>query len=250
MSAPVVKHGSGRRCRSRRVRSRDGGSAMGSILGNRVARVEDPRMLTVGGTYVEDIALPGAAWLTYVRSPMAHARIPRIDVDEARGLPGVLGVFTGRRPRPTSVGVAPNLMPSFPEAMRRPFVADRRRALRRPAGGGGRSPRTAPSGPTPPTSSSSTTSRCPRSSSPRRRSPTRCCSSPRSAPTSCSASPRATQADFTDCEVVVEERIVNQRHDRRADRAPLGRGDLDAPTAASCTTRPARAPTPPATCWR
>ena len=34
---------------------------MGSILGNRVLRVEDPRMLTVGGTYVEDVELAGRA---------------------------------------------------------------------------------------------------------------------------------------------------------------------------------------------
>ena len=56
---------------------------MGSILGNRVTRVEDPRMLTAGGTYVEDVPLDGAAWLTYVRSPHAHARITGIDVSEA-----------------------------------------------------------------------------------------------------------------------------------------------------------------------
>ena len=48
---------------------------MGSILGNRVTRVEDPRMLTTGGTYVEDVPLADAAWLTYVRSPYAHAHI-------------------------------------------------------------------------------------------------------------------------------------------------------------------------------
>ena len=94
---------------------------MASILGNRVVRLEDPRFLTVGGTYVEDLRLPNAVWLTYVRSPVAHARILSIDVSEARGAPGVLAVLTADDL--AELGLAPNVVPSFPEAMRRPFVA-------------------------------------------------------------------------------------------------------------------------------
>ena len=87
---------------------------MGSILGNRVVRVEDPRMLTEGGTYVEDLALPGAAWLTYVRSPLAHARITAIDVSEAQAAPGVLAVVTGADL--AELGLAPDLQPRLPRA--------------------------------------------------------------------------------------------------------------------------------------
>ena len=94
---------------------------MGSILGNRVVRVEDPRMLTEGGTYVEDVALPGAVWLTYVRSPLAHARITSIDVAEAQAAPGVLAVVTGDDL--AELGLAPTSNPAYPEGMRRPFVA-------------------------------------------------------------------------------------------------------------------------------
>ncbi|GAA0539050.1 xanthine dehydrogenase family protein molybdopterin-binding subunit [Saccharopolyspora thermophila] len=68
-----------------------------SILGTRVERREDPRLLTVGGTYVDDLrepALQGALHVTYVRSPLAHARILEIDTEQARDLPGVVGVFT------------------------------------------------------------------------------------------------------------------------------------------------------------
>ncbi len=65
-----------------------------SILGNRVLRKEDPKFLTVGGSYVDDLKLEGAAHVTYVRSTMAHARILSIDVDEARSAPGVLAVLT------------------------------------------------------------------------------------------------------------------------------------------------------------
>jgi carbon-monoxide dehydrogenase large subunit len=94
---------------------------VGSILGNRVTRVEDPRLLTDGGTYVEDLVLPGAAWLTYVRSPVAHAHITGIDVGEAASAPGVLAILTGDDL--AELGLAPNVFPVFPDGMRRPFVA-------------------------------------------------------------------------------------------------------------------------------
>jgi carbon-monoxide dehydrogenase large subunit len=69
-----------------------------SLFGQRVPRVEDPKLLTEGGTYVADLRIPeldGAAFVTYVRSTAAHATLASIDVSEARTAPGVLGVFTG-----------------------------------------------------------------------------------------------------------------------------------------------------------
>ncbi len=57
-----------------------------SIMGTRVIRTEDPRLLTTGGVYVDDLRTPelsGAARLTFVRSPVAHARITGIDTSEA-----------------------------------------------------------------------------------------------------------------------------------------------------------------------
>jgi carbon-monoxide dehydrogenase large subunit len=66
-----------------------------SILGTRVARVEDPRFLTGGGTYIANLDLPGALHVSYVRSPMAHARITNVDIDEAKSMPGVVAVWTG-----------------------------------------------------------------------------------------------------------------------------------------------------------
>ena len=68
-----------------------------SILGTRVVRTEDPRLLTVGGTYVDDLrepALAQAARVTFVRSPIAHALITGIDVSAAREAPGVVAVLT------------------------------------------------------------------------------------------------------------------------------------------------------------
>jgi aerobic carbon-monoxide dehydrogenase large subunit len=68
-----------------------------SILGTRVVRTEDPRLLTAGGTYVDDVRVPelaGAARVTFVRSPIAHARITGIDVSAARAAAGVVAVLT------------------------------------------------------------------------------------------------------------------------------------------------------------
>ena len=70
----------------------------GSVLGNRVIRKEDPKFLTTGGVYVDDLTgeptLTDAAQVTYVRSSVAHAHIRGIDVSEAATMPGVFGVFT------------------------------------------------------------------------------------------------------------------------------------------------------------
>src|SRR5580693_6915431 len=79
-----------------RLRTRKAGIQM-SILGTRVVRTEDPRLLTTGGTYVDDLRLPelvGAARVTFVRSPMAHAKITGMDIDAALQAPGVLAVLT------------------------------------------------------------------------------------------------------------------------------------------------------------
>jgi len=68
-----------------------------SILGTRVVRTEDPRLLTAGGTYVDDLRVPElaqAARVTFVRSPIAHAEIAGMDVTAARQAPGVVAVLT------------------------------------------------------------------------------------------------------------------------------------------------------------
>ena len=70
-----------------------------SIMGTRVIRTEDPRLLTAGGVYVDDIRTPelnAAARLTFVRSPLAHARIIGIDASEALAEPGVVAVLSFR----------------------------------------------------------------------------------------------------------------------------------------------------------
>jgi carbon-monoxide dehydrogenase large subunit len=69
-----------------------------SILGTRVLRTEDPKFLTTGGVYTEDVVderLAGACHVFFVRSPVAHARITGIDVGAALAAPGVVAAFTG-----------------------------------------------------------------------------------------------------------------------------------------------------------
>ncbi len=62
--------------------------------GTRVARVEDTRLLTGHGTFVDDITRPGMLHACFVRSPFARARINGIDTSAALALPGVHAVFT------------------------------------------------------------------------------------------------------------------------------------------------------------
>ncbi|MEU5212377.1 xanthine dehydrogenase family protein molybdopterin-binding subunit [Streptomyces sp. NPDC020742] len=75
----------------------DPGRRAMNAFGTRVNRVEDPRLLTSGGVYVDDLRVPelmGAAYVTFVRSPVAHAVITGIDTSRAEAHPGVVAVYT------------------------------------------------------------------------------------------------------------------------------------------------------------
>ncbi len=69
--------------------------AYASLIGAKVKRKEDPRLITGNATYVSDLRLPGMQYVSIVRSPYAHARIQGIDTAAASGMPGVLAVVTG-----------------------------------------------------------------------------------------------------------------------------------------------------------
>ncbi len=79
--------------------------------GSRIKRSEDRRILTGGGTYVDDINLPNMVHAAFMRSPFAHARIVSIDTSAALEAPGVLAVYTGAEmealltPGPYGIGV-------------------------------------------------------------------------------------------------------------------------------------------------
>ena len=68
--------------------------------GTRVPRVEDNRLLTGRGTFVDDVSRPAMLHACFVRSPFAHAKINGINVAAALALPGVRAVFTAEALNP------------------------------------------------------------------------------------------------------------------------------------------------------
>ena len=69
-------------------------SGAARYAGTRVHRVEDARLLTGAGTFVDDVVRPGMLHACFVRSPFPRATIVSVDAAEALALPGVLAVFT------------------------------------------------------------------------------------------------------------------------------------------------------------
>jgi carbon-monoxide dehydrogenase large subunit len=65
-------------------------------VGQPVRRKEDDTLVRGKGTYTDDINLPGQAYAWIVRSTHAHGLIKGIDVEAARAMPGVLGIWTGK----------------------------------------------------------------------------------------------------------------------------------------------------------
>ena len=95
----------------------------GSILGNRVLRKEDPKFLTVGGNYVDDMVEPllaNSAAVTYVRSQVAHGTILSIDTAEAAGMPGVIAIFTA-----SDLDLQPSPAPFNPTVARTILASDK-----------------------------------------------------------------------------------------------------------------------------
>src|SRR5262245_6197044 len=77
------------------------------IFGSGIRRREDPRLITGAAQYTDDLVLPRMAHLAVVRSPYAHARIKKIDTKKAAALPGVLGVYTGQQMKDAGFGPIP-----------------------------------------------------------------------------------------------------------------------------------------------
>ncbi len=94
-----------------------------SVMGTRVVRVEDPRLLDTGGVYTEDLRDPrleGAVYASFVRSPVAHARIVSIDASEALATPGVVAVLTAED---LGLSATPPAAPDQNQAMEHPPLA-------------------------------------------------------------------------------------------------------------------------------
>src|SRR5262245_2513238 len=65
-------------------------------IGAAVRRKEDLRFITGKGRYTDDVIRPGETRAVFVRSPHAHASIRSTDVSEAKKMPGIIDVLTGK----------------------------------------------------------------------------------------------------------------------------------------------------------
>ena len=85
------------------------------FVGQRIRRKEDERLIQGGGTYVDDVQLPGLLHLGFRRSDIAHGRIVAIDTTAAAALPGVVAVFTAGdlRDLPSMPVLTPYPAPDF-----------------------------------------------------------------------------------------------------------------------------------------
>ena len=100
-------------------------------FGNRqsVKRLEDERLLTGRGLFVDDRETDGALWMVVLRSPHAHARIVSIDTTDALAMPGVEAIYTGADLVADKVGPIPTV-PIFKRAGgSEPMAYEPRRAL-------------------------------------------------------------------------------------------------------------------------
>ena len=90
-----------------------------SILGTRVLRTEDPRFLIGDDRFIDNLVLDGALHTVFVRSTIAHARLTALDVTDAAAAAEVVAVVTA-----TDVDLAPATPASWGnQAMVRPFLA-------------------------------------------------------------------------------------------------------------------------------
>jgi len=69
---------------------------MTDLIGKPVQRTEDPALLRGEGRYTDDVNEPGQAYAYIVRSPHAHGILKKIDVEAAKGMPGVIAVYTAQ----------------------------------------------------------------------------------------------------------------------------------------------------------
>ena len=86
-------------------------TASSGIVGSRRVRREDPALLSGEARFVDDLQVPGALHLAFVRSPYAHAAIRSVDLKDALGYPGVVAAYSGGDLRDAWAGGLPCAWP-------------------------------------------------------------------------------------------------------------------------------------------
>jgi aerobic carbon-monoxide dehydrogenase large subunit len=94
--------------------------AVTTMIGAKIHRREDPRLITGRGHYVDDMKLTGLLHVAFVRSPHGHARIKSIELTDAAKAPGVVAIYTAR----DFDGVLSGAMP-----VTNSFVADKKQPI-------------------------------------------------------------------------------------------------------------------------
>jgi aerobic carbon-monoxide dehydrogenase large subunit len=109
-------------------------SAEFHYIGKSVPRLEDARLLTGHGAFVDDVTLPDMAAMAILRSPHAHARILSIDFTAARALPGVLDIFAADEMGPDLPRIPLRLapFPGFERMLQAPIAAGKVRYVGEP----------------------------------------------------------------------------------------------------------------------
>lgn len=95
------------------------------VVGTSVPRIEDLRLVTGAGTFVDDVTRPGMVHACFVRSPLPRARIESIDVSAAAELDGVVAVYTAAELNPVAHQISYALdMPGLPPVPRPPLAEE------------------------------------------------------------------------------------------------------------------------------
>ncbi len=101
--------------------------ATATYVGTSVPRKEDRRLITGTGTYTDDVVVTGMVHAQFVRSPHAHARIIRIDTAAAKRAPGVVAVLTGAEAAGTGTLPLFVKVPGIKQSKHFPLAADKAR---------------------------------------------------------------------------------------------------------------------------
>ncbi len=94
-------------------------------VGARLPRKEDPRLITGAATYTDDIVLPGMLHAVLVRSPHAHARIQSVETAAAKRQPDVVAVFTGAETKGTGTLPIDWTVPGMKSSTHHPLAIDK-----------------------------------------------------------------------------------------------------------------------------
>ncbi len=94
-------------------------------LGHPQVRIDGRAKVTGATRYASDIALPGVAHAALVTSPIVRGRILGFDLDAARAMPGLLGIFTHRDFADAIRPVAHLMAGGYANTSHRPLGSDR-----------------------------------------------------------------------------------------------------------------------------